>query len=168
MLIYHPAFDIFHCSFRLLRLLENLPKVQLEVDRLRILDFYLLFPTLLQNVTFPRNATSYRGTIRALDIPYERIDDPFKIFLQIEPLQIAALRCLASYDILDAEQLTEGKILRTEKHLPKQLKEAIENAYAENRDLTNLLTGPLFDLDFYGNSGLKARSSLMEHRYDPE
>lgn len=168
MLIYHPAFDIYHCSFRLLRLLENLSKEPYEVDRLRILDFYLLFPTLLQNFTLPRTAISYRKTIKALDIPYERIEDPFKIFLQIEPLQSSALRCLASYDIIDADQLSDGKILRTEKHLPKQLKEAINKAYIENPDLLNFLTGPLFDLDFYGQGGLKARSGLVEHRYDPQ
>ena len=48
MLVYHPAFDMHHCVFRMVRLLNRLPVGSCQVERMRILDFYLLFPSLIQ------------------------------------------------------------------------------------------------------------------------
>ncbi len=166
MLIYHPAYDIYHCIFRFLRLLEILPKVPHEADKLRILDFYLLFPHLLKEVLLPLEARSYRKTINKLDEPYENVKDPHKMFLKLETFQLSALRCLASCNIIDINEFSSERIMRTKKKIPEQLLATINKTNSDNPDLVNLLTGPLFDLAFYGDKGLKARTKLMEYRYD--
>ncbi len=168
MLLYHPAFDLNHCNFRLLQLMEALPRDTHELNKLRILDFYLLFPTLLKQVRMPRAAVGNKSMLKKIDIPYERIDDPYRLFLKLEPLQRTALKSLATYNIIDAEYLRKDKVLRTSKQLPSVLVAAIKKSNDNRSSVLGLLTGPLFDVEFYGDQGLKARTGLMEHRYDPK
>lgn len=52
MLVYHPAYDAYHCLFRMMAIMENTNR--LEIDKLKILDFYILFPALLSEVKMPR------------------------------------------------------------------------------------------------------------------
>lgn len=165
MLIYHPLYDEYHCIFRLLRLLEAAGSKDIEIDRLRILDFYLLFPFLLTQMSFPRSALKHKKGLPPGG-PYETIRDPYKVFIQLEPFQQSALNCLVSFGLLDSIKLKEGFAKRTQKALPSALADSIQMANAKDSDLIALLTGPLFDLDFYGPQGLKARTRLMEYRYD--
>jgi len=166
MLIYHPIYDEYHCVFRILRLLEVVASKNIEVDRLRVLDFYLLFPSLLPRVKMPQSARKYRKMVHDTFGPYENIHDPYKVFIQLEPFQQGALCCLVSCGLLDASGLKQGFAKRTPKTLPAPLANSIRRANETDRDLIGLLAGPLFDLDFYGPDGLKARTGLMEYRYD--
>src|SRR3990172_1430428 len=149
MLIYHHAFDIYHCIFRMLRLLVKLPRNPHDIEQLRILDFYLLFPDQLAEVTFPKEARIYRNCSFVKNRSYEEIDDPYRVFLQMEAFQKEALNCLASYGIIGAGELSDGKIYLTDKKLPNELEDALVVSNLESRELIDLLTGPLFDLDFY-------------------
>jgi len=49
MLIYHPAFDAYHCVYRMTMLTQKVK--ELEYSKLRILDFYLCFPAEIDNRT---------------------------------------------------------------------------------------------------------------------
>lgn len=166
MLLYHPAFDIYHCCFRFLRLLKSLPLVPHEVDMLRILDLYLLFPTLLKQVRFPKTALKYKKNISDLESPYENIENPYKLLIQLDPLQKSALRHLASCNIISPEHFLKGKVIRTEVPIPDKLAQKIDGADKKDPNLISLLTGPFFDEEFYGDKGLKARTGLMEYKYD--
>lgn len=168
MLIYHPAYDLYHCAFRFLRLLEKIPKLPHEVDKLRILDFYLLFPSLLKRVSLPRNALIFRKMFKSYADTYEELADPYKIFIQLEPFQIASLRYLSSVELIDVEDLSNGKVNRTETRLPTMLFDAINKANSEHSELLDFLIGPFFELEFYGSNGLKARTKLLEYKYDPK
>ncbi len=166
MLLYHPAFDIYHGIFRMLRVLEQLPSRPLEIERARILDFYLLFPAQLRNFTFPAEMRTYRKQLDPADNPYDQINDPKRIFFRLEPYQTCALRTLVAHQFVDSETFYEGKVLRTDKLLPDELKQAIEAANAKCSTLMGFVAGPLLKMDFYGKSGLKGRSDLFEYRYD--
>jgi hypothetical protein len=166
MLLYHPAYDVYHCVFRVLRLLEADTSKTIEIDRLRVLDFYLLFPSLLSELRFPRSASKYKKAARSISTPYENIENPYRVFIQLEPFQQGALRCLVSCGLLDSDNLKDGFAKRTQKILPTPLADSIKSANEADHDLIGLFTGPLFDLDFYGPQGLKARTSLLEYRYD--
>lgn len=168
MIIYHPATDAYHCAYRILQLIELLPDKTCEKDILRILDFYLLFPSLLHKVKLPRSASGFRKMVLASQDAYEVIEDPHKVFMQLETFQDAAIRCLASCELISVADLRNNIIKRTDNEIPKDLKDAIDKSNSDNKNILSLLTGPLFDIDFYGNQGLKARTSLMEFRYDPQ
>jgi hypothetical protein len=166
MLLYHPAFDIYHGIFRMLRLLERLPRVAVEIERLRILDFYLLFPAQIQYFTFPTEIRGYRRQLSPVENPYEQINDPKRIFFRLEPYQTCALKSLAAHQFINSESFCERKALRTDKPLPDGLREAVKPADEASAVLLEFLTGPLLKMDFYGKSGLKGRSDLFEYRYD--
>jgi hypothetical protein len=165
VLIYHPAFDIYHGIFRILRLLEALPRVDVEVDRIRILDFYLLFPTILRNVRFPIGAGKLKKYFANLENPYENIEDPKGLFMRLEPYQRAALEALAARELIASDALAADKVIRTATKLPGELKAALLGRNDGSKEI-ELLSGPLFKVDLYGHSGLKERSDLFEYRYD--
>jgi len=167
MLIYNPAFDSHHAIFRLLRLLAPAEASAYEIERIRILDFYLLFPATLRLVTFPRSAVRYRRSAAGPANRYERIEDPRRILDRLEPFQISGLRYLAARELIDVSLFAEGRVQRTAVAIPEPLASAVTEANAAESELIQLLVGPFRNVDLYGSSGLKARTQLFEYRYDP-
>ncbi|PYS68407.1 MAG: hypothetical protein DMF73_16855 [Acidobacteria bacterium] len=166
MLIYHPAFDSYHAIFRSLTLLDELPSGQYEIERIRILDFYLLFPVALKHVIFPQRAVQYRRRVLRKVNRYEQIEDPQRIFGRLEPYQMAAFRFMAATELIDGEAFASGKIQRTSLALPNQLADDLSKFKSTNSDLIHLLTGEFRQISLYGPAGLKYRTHLFEHRYD--
>lgn len=167
MLIYHPAFDLHHCVFRMIRLLNRLPPDQYHVQRMRILDFYLLFPGQISSMRFPRDLQEERKRFKGHADKYERIVDPYRIFLRLEPFQTEALGCLASRDLIKPSTLLEGLVQRTSQEIPSKLRAAAEASDRRFPDAIDLLTGPMMGIQLYGRDGLKGRTGLFEYRYDP-
>jgi hypothetical protein len=56
MLVYHPAFDIYHGVFRALLLLESTTSRAMPSETLRIIDLYFVFLYLLAEFEFPKGA----------------------------------------------------------------------------------------------------------------
>jgi hypothetical protein len=166
MLIYHPAFDLHHGVFRMTRLLLKLPTESLEVERIRILDFFLLFPALLVDIQYPRELMRYRSVFKKSANKYEKVPDPHRLFIRLEPYQRAALSCLAAYDLIDPARLNDGKVLRTGREVPATMAALAAKADTRFPEVVELLTGPFRGIDLYGKGGLKARTDLFEHRYD--
>jgi hypothetical protein len=166
MLFYHPAFDIYHSIFRMLRILDSSPQNVFEIERLRIFDFYLLFPSELYKFKFPISLVKQKRQFKG-ENPYQQINDPKRIFFRLEPYQLCALKSLAAHQFIDGNLFfTDGKIRRTETALPNGLNEAVKVANTNSNAIVEFLTGPLLKIDLYGESGLKGRSDLFEYRYD--
>lgn len=165
MLIYHPAFDIYHGVFRLLRILAIAPKQQFEIERIRILDFYILFPNELNKFRFPADFKNRRKNFNS-ENSYQRINDPKRIFYRLEQYQICALRCLVARQFIDPNMFSEGRVMRTQKPLPSGLNEAVINANKTTQPLVDFFAESLLKIDLYGSGGLKGRSDLFEYRYD--
>ncbi|SRR5579862_1027002 len=165
MLFYHPAFDIYHSAFRILRILDSSPKHVFEIERLRIFDFYLLFPSQISKFRFPITLLRQKRQFQN-ENPYQQIQDPKRIFFRLEPYQICALKSLAARQFIDASLFLERKISRTEKALPDGLNEALQKANKASPTIIEFLMNSLLSLDLYGKSGLKGRSDLFEYRYD--
>ncbi len=165
MLIYSPAYDLYHTMFRILQITEKSEHV-MEVDKLRILDFYLAFPAELLEIQSFRGFNKYRKYLKAEKNQYERVIDRKRLFFKMEQIQISALKALVSYSLLDASEFKNGKVKRTEKPLTEQLAARIQEEFKTNQNLLTLITGPLASLDLYGHLGLKVRTNLIEFKYD--
>lgn len=51
MIVYNQAFDLYHTIFRLLHFLNKFEnQTILEIERVRIWDFYLLFPSKIHEI----------------------------------------------------------------------------------------------------------------------
>ena len=166
MLIYHPAFDPYHAIFRFLLLLGELPEAPYEIERIRILDFYLVFPTALKHVIFPQKAVRYRRKIGQKANQYDTVQDPQRVFARLEPYQMAAFKFMTATELIDGSKFASAKIERTTLELPEQLTKELSKFKANNKDLVELLAESFSDISLYGPKGLKYRTHLFEYRYD--
>lgn len=165
MLVYHPAFDIYNCAFRMLQLLSNMEETEIELDKLRIWDFYLTFPNEARQITFPRDLSELKKIFKNKpDNPYEDLIDPRRIAERMKAYQLSALRYLASYGLIDSTLLAKSIIKRTDKVLPSELQEKLALTNNEKENIIKLVKG----FNFLALRGLKERTGLLEFRYDRE
>ena len=165
MLIYNLAYDLYHTMFRILQIMEK-SKEDLEVDKLRILDFYLAFPAELLEIRSFTGFKKYKRFLKAELNSYERVIDRQRLFFKMEHIQVSAMKALISYNLLDAKEYKNGKLKRTEVQLSESLSNRIQIAIDENQNLINLITGPLASMNLYGHLGLKVRTNLIDFKYD--
>jgi hypothetical protein len=164
MLIYHPAFDAYHCVFRMLALIESIP--ELEVDKARLLDFYQVFPSAISDIRLPSGSNG-RRLAKALTNAYRNPLNPKAAFRDMAQIQHAALRSIAALGIVDVKSYEQGILQRAdERDIPSTLKDNIENYILEHAELIDFLTNELSTIPLRGVNGLKHRSELLEHRYD--
>lgn len=165
MLIYSQAYDLYHTMFRILQIMEKTEQ-DLEVDKLRILDFYLAFPAELLEIRSFKGFKKYEKFLKAESNSYERVIDRKRLFIKMEHIQVSAMKALISYDLFDADEFKNGTIKRTDVQLSKSLSSRIQIANDENQNLITLITGPLASMNLYGHLGLKERTNLIEFKYD--
>jgi len=150
----------------MLKLLTAMKQHTIELDRLRIWDFYLTFPNEARKISFPTALSELKKIFKQKDEnPYEDLIDAKKIIERMKPYQIAALHCIASYGLIDAKSLSKNIITRTEKELPQELLAKFEDTNDEKSNIIKLVIG-FAELPLYGAMGLKHRTRLIEFRYD--
>lgn len=165
MLVYNKAYDLYHTMFRILQITEKSTGT-LEIDKLRILDFYLAFPVELLEIRSFSGFRKYEKYLNAEKNSYERIIDRKRLFFKMESIQISAIKALISYGLIDPNEYKEGIVKRTETVISETLKARINEANGENHNLITLITGPLASMNLYGHLGLKERTNLIEFKYD--
>ena len=165
MLFYHPAFDVYHAIFRLLVILDSNERKWIELERLRIYDFYLLFPRELGSVRMsPLMLTTKRELSRLPQ--YEAIENPARVFYRLEPLFNHAVDFLLLQGFIekDANDIPQVRLLG------KALEPDLEGIVAKRKEQSSLplmtLHGELNSYSLFGPSGLKARTNLLPSRYD--
>lgn len=166
MLAYHIAYDPYHAAFRLLRILVSDSAHTYETGKLRILDFYLAFPQLIRTIRVPRNLLSRKNRVARRTNPYQFTGNPRVVFRRMEAIQEIAVRLLASSGFISQSAITQGVVGWTGAELPPPLRDRVIEANREEADIVSFLVAELGQIPFHGSDGLKARSSLMEHRYD--
>lgn len=165
MLVYNKAYDLYHTMFRILQITEKAKDI-LEIDKLRILDFYLAFPVELLEIRSFTGFRKYEKYLNAEKNTYERIIDRKRLFFKMESIQISAIRALISYGLIAPNEYREGIIKRTDVNLSEALQTRINDANDANHNLITLITGPLASMNLYGHLGLKERTNLIEFKYD--
>ncbi|RCK45506.1 ABC-three component system middle component 5 [Thalassospira profundimaris] len=164
---YHPAYDTFHTTFRVLRILSCIPEETIKVDKLKILDFYMAFPRLTTDITgLQRQHKKYK--LNSFPKPYGELPSPITIFNQMGPIQDAAIQtlCLQGFLDFDIESLMHGEIQLSELGIPEALTASISLRNEKEASLIEYLIEVLLPIPLDGPKGLKARTGLMEYRYD--
>jgi hypothetical protein len=166
MLIYHPAFDINHARLRIIQLLEGLRDREVPFDLLRILDFYFLFPHLLADVQLKQGMTRIKRELRRRGNKYNRVPAPKVLIRQMEGIHETAVRALQASNLVDMAQ-DMAVVKRSDIPLPEALKKVIADQPDQEQTLANILSGEVATIPLNGPNGLKARTGLLEYRYDP-
>lgn len=165
-LAYQPAFDAFHSMYRILRL-RPLIKVPVSRAAIRIVDFYLLFPFKLSDFSFRTGDRHYRPIARMYEGRKGYVEYPSGklIFDQMEYIQDAALQTLSDRGYLHYDPATEMVSVGS-RPLGIDLSARVSSDNKAESDLLELLDLLLNEYPLYGSAGLKARSQLLDHRYD--
>ncbi len=167
MLIYHPVYDINHCIYRLLRFLETSNHSQVQLERLRLLDFYSVFPHLLKNIRpFPKELNAYKKILSRIPDAYESIPNDKRIFHEMMPIQNTALHNLIAKNLIDSEKFKETIISKSDEKIPENLAMMISEDPVIKEEWYSFLVNELPSVELDGKKGLKSRSNLMEFRYD--
>lgn len=171
MIVYTQAFDLYHTIFRMLHFLNKFEnETVIEIERIRIWDFYLLFPSKIHEIRLKQGESDIRKIrkefIKDSNNPYERITENRKIFEKIKPYQLAALNCIASYEIIDKSYLNQQRILIINKAILDKFVKNFEELTAKERNVVALMTSHFSQVSLFGNDGLKNRTNLIESKYD--
>lgn len=155
----------------MLQILDNFDKEDyVELDRLRIWDFYLLFPNEIHKIKLKRNEKDIKkilqSYISATNNPYQIIIDDRKIFERIKPYQSAALKCLASYGLISKEMLSVSRIAVTSKDLLRNYIGKFDPLTPKEKNIITILTSHFYQMSMFGENGLKNRTGLMISKYD--
>jgi len=164
MLIYHPAFDAYHCVFRMLAVAEG--GGELEVDKARLLDFYLLFPAAVALIRLPANLRDGRKFAKAATNLYHDPLNPFVTFRDMRHIQEAALKCIAGSGLIDVGRLDAGFVRRTDTDIPGQLRDKVDEFLEVRQPIADIVLKGLAAIPLRGPDGLKHRTELMEYKYD--
>jgi hypothetical protein len=166
MLIYHQRNDVYHCTFRILSIFSMTDKNDIEFARLKIIDFYIVFPHLISTISFPKvkGISKIKKEVQTFTIPYENLPSARMLFSEMGDFQLQAIDILKTKKILE---ITEEGIISKGEYFAS---EAIQNLIIENNITSNRFYKDfievLMECPFYGDSGLKKRTGLMEYRYD--
>lgn len=168
MLIYSPAFDISHCVFRffyILNILEN--NIPYEIEKILIIDFYLAYPGCFCEFKFPLAIKNIKNEFKDIKKDYRDPIISSQTFRKVSILQRKALASILSQGYLDIESYKNGYIKKNRKDFPLDLINNLLNfSFYGNKKLPLILIISLLDIDLNGDNGLKARSGLMEYRYE--
>lgn len=164
MLVYHPAFDVYHGVFRALLLLENTPAKSMPADTLRIVDLYYVFPYLLADLEFPKGAGAKGRKLAGSPSRFNTLPSPKMFLEQSKGLHKLIVAALAGRELISVDALKEGLVTRTNNPVPGEL---LKHAAPEDLDLAEYLGTKIAIVPLFGKTGLKARSKFMEFRYDP-
>lgn len=171
MIIYNQAFDLYHAIHRLLLFLNKLDEgSSIEIDRMRIWDFYLLFPNQIHNIRLKRDDDEIRrfrrDLIKRTKNPYDEIPENRKVFEKIRPYQMTAINCIASYGIIDKDDLRTDQISIINKSRILEYVKHMGEVSEKDNNIIILMTSYFLTLKLSGADGLKDRTNLIESKYD--
>lgn len=168
---YHPAYDIHHTLFRCLRVavMLNDDDIRLHYDTLRVLSYYLLFPQMLKDFRFRHDHRKYKSLAKNnIHIPhFERLPQSIEFFARIGPVQRAAVDTLAKNEVVDPYTLSKFEVKFNLKRVPDQIIERVKLRNSNSPEMVKILKVIIENYDLRGENGIRARSGLLEYRYDP-
>lgn len=163
MIIYHPGYDVHHCSYRILNVLSSVDDGVLHHDALKLIDFYYVYPHLLKKITqLPRPLNHQKRKIENIKDPFEITPNPKSLFFELSSIQESALDSLSQKLLVSSV----SQMIRINKSsLPDGLIEMFKIDEFGRSDVFDILVNKFPKAKLNGANGLKARSGLMEYRY---
>lgn len=166
MLVYHSAFDIYHCVYRLIQLLSNLKEDYVELERLRMWDYYLAFPNEMTKIRYEKGNNDIQNLFPKKENPYEIVLDSKIIFEKMRPYQLTAIKTLVSYGLVEKDYLTENRVTKIDKTLFEGILKNYEPLSDRESNIIKIMTTYFYNMPLYGEKGFKDRTNLLEFRYD--
>ncbi|CAG37034.1 ABC-three component system middle component 5 [Desulfotalea psychrophila] len=166
MIIYHPYKDANHCAYRLISIMYGTNNA-VSRDFLNIADFYYLFPSKLKEINnWPRkNSNDYRA-VKAIENCHENLDNAKMIFYEIKEIRHNTFLNLISRGIVIERNKHNQLYTMEQSLLPDSLIELLKKDEFRESEAYRIITQKMSKIPLNGDTGLKAKTSLLEHRYD--
>ncbi len=172
MRTYNPAFDLYHSIFRMANIASRLEDGEsLDVDKVRIWDFYMLFPDKVYNIHLRNDEDKlkvYRSIIKKQNNPYDYHGDNRKLFEWIKPVQVSALGCLVSCGVLNKEKFESGRVCLDDRDALAAFLQKAGTITVREQNVLSFMSYLSRAMSMTGEYGLKARTELLESKYDAE
>lgn len=139
---------------------------QIEFAKLRVIDFYFVFPHLVCNISLPRidGASQLKKVSKSLPLPYEKLPDTKSLFSEMGDFQIQAAHILKAKNILN---LHDGVLVcKGDTFSSDLISELVCNRNFLKDEFFSTLVNVFYQIPLLGDNGLKMRTGLMEYRYD--
>lgn len=159
--VWYASRDPYHCIFRMIRLLEA-KSSSVPLEQLRILDMFLMFPSLLHRLNL---TTALRERLRSLHIEqptktFVRLPGTASVWQDLQIYQLTALKRLAGLGVLKREDLRDRNARLDRSQAPAEL---LRHAISKNEaaePLMRFLVEDLGTLPMSGSQGLVRRAGL--------
>lgn len=134
----------------------------IAVERLRMLDMFLLYPSLLHRVSLP---SAIKDQFRQLKIPspndlFIRLPSTASVWQDLQIYQSTALTNLAARGILKKSAIREGQADIELEPIPPELRHRLKEANTEQTSLMDFLVNSLSALPMVGREGFARRAAL--------
>ncbi|MFU9819562.1 ABC-three component system middle component 5 [Acinetobacter radioresistens] len=136
----------------------------MELERVFIIDFYLVFPSALSTIDFPKGFKKIKNVILNNNYSYREISNKYVTFQIMQPLQMQALDFLKSQGYIEINNLNEITKTSIFKNLKINLNLNFSNDL--NNTENQLLINFFYKTSLNGANSLKKRTKLLEYRYD--
>jgi len=168
MLIYDQALDPYHSAIRILTIATAAKTKQIEVslDTARIADYFLVYPSKIINFTFPTQFRAIRTAAKEAENPYRQTAGNKATFERMKPIFLSALSALVAAGFIDGGKLEYGVLILLDVDIPVDLAAAVERFQTRQTIVGKFVLSDMIAMKPNGDSGLKHRSKLIEHRYD--
>jgi hypothetical protein len=165
---FQPAFDALHTTFRMLRLRSLLGNKEYQIEVYQILDFYLLFPFRLAELSLSEPTLHLRALAKKYGSykPYSDVPESKVLFDQMRPFQEAAVASLVARDYFEQAVYLKRLLVTTRTAPPAPIQMRIIQLNEKEAELSVGLRLLAETYPITGHDGLKRRSHLLEYRYD--
>jgi hypothetical protein len=166
-LAFEPAFDPFHAAFRVLQQLMFRGGSPVAVQRLKILDVYMVEPSRCLEIRIAKKHTSSAKAAAACQpATYGRRPSTVALYNRMSPMQDAAVQTLVLKGVIDPEVYEGGDAALVQGARSERLFARVEAANERQQPLLQFLCGDLDAVRLNGAKGLKDITGLGEYRYD--
>jgi hypothetical protein len=159
--VWYASRDPYHCIFRMIRLLEA-KGGPIPLEQLRILDMFLMFPSLLHRLAL---TSALRERLRSLQIElptktFVRLPGTASVWQDLQIYQLTALKRLTGLGVLKREDLLDRNASLDHSQAPTEL---LRHAISQNESaepLMRFLVEDLGALPMSGSQGIVRRAGL--------
>jgi hypothetical protein len=140
---------------------------EISLERLRVIDFYHVFPHLLASIApWPNDIKTYKTYTKNIPPSFESIPDKRRLFYELSEIHKQSISTLVSKGIIDKESAKSGLATLIKNNIPEKILTTIENDEYNKSKIFEVLTKGLTVTSWTGRNGFKDRSGLMEFIYD--
>ena len=170
-MIYTPAFDTFNTIYRMLHILSHFDTEKyVEVERMRIFDYYLLFPHRAHKIRLKPGEGEFRVHLKRFVSskvnPCHTITNDRRLLERLRPYQMIALSHIASYGLISPEHLLNQQVKVADPDKLRDVISRLEKMEGIEGNVLSWLCLCFRTTPINGVFGLKYRTNLLESKYD--